>query len=221
MNLPNKLTCGRLVLTVVFVAALSVEFPGAKALATVVFIIAAITDWLDGQIARKHNLITDFGKLMDPLADKVLTAAAFIGLVGLSMIPAWAVILIIAREFMITGLRLVAAAKNIVLPAEKLGKHKTTWQMVCIIYYLLLLCWRDYLTWFFYGRTPEEMVHELATRGWASPDPHGALAQLEAIMKYLSVAHGVGYVLLGVATFLTVWSGWSYLMKNKELFADA
>lgn len=189
MNLPNKLTTGRLGLTAVFVVAMSVDIPGSKVAALVIFIVAAITDYLDGQIARKHNLITDFGKLMDPLADKVLTAAAFIGLIGVGLIPAWCVILIIAREFMITGLRLVAAAKNIVLPAEKLGKHKTTWQMVCIIYFLLLLSVAEF--------TP------VGTAAWYQP------------------ALIIGWVLLGVATLLTVWSGCSYLGKNRALFADA
>lgn len=107
--------------------------------AFVIFLVAAITDYLDGEIARKGNLITDFGKLMDPLADKILTAAAFICLTGFGAIPEWAVILIISREFLITGLRSLAASKGLVLPAEKLGKHKTTWQMITIIYFLLLL----------------------------------------------------------------------------------
>lgn len=214
MNLPNKLTVGRLGLTVVFVAALSVTFPGSKVLALAVFIVAAITDWLDGQIARKHNLITDFGKLMDPLADKVLTAAAFIALVGLDLIPAWAVILIIAREFMITGLRLVAAAKNIVLPAEKLGKHKTTWQMVCIIYYLLIL------TVFEFWRPSYTHASSAADFGEVPPSLLPTIPP-EIIFQTQSWAIWMGFVLLGVATILTVWSGVSYLLKNRELFADA
>ncbi len=213
MNLPNKLTVGRLGLTVVFVAALSMTFPGAKTLALVVFVIAAITDWLDGQIARKHNLITDFGKLMDPLADKVLTAAAFIGLVGLHVIPAWTVILIIAREFMITGLRLVAAAKNIVLPAEKLGKHKTTWQMVCIIFYLLMLSVFEFVR--------PHAASSMAFVYDGTKIPKMDLSTPEYVFMSHSLAVYTGYVLLGIATILTVWSGVSYLLKNRELFADA
>jgi CDP-diacylglycerol--glycerol-3-phosphate 3-phosphatidyltransferase len=108
------------------------------------FLAATLTDYLDGVIARRWNLITDFGKLMDPLADKVLTASAFICLIPFGALPAWAVIIIISREFLITGLRLLASSKNIILPAEKLGKHKTAWQMATIIYFLLLLALREW-----------------------------------------------------------------------------
>ncbi|MGH8048158.1 MAG: CDP-diacylglycerol--glycerol-3-phosphate 3-phosphatidyltransferase, partial [Chthoniobacterales bacterium] len=117
----------------------SVQFPYNHTLALALFVVATITDYLDGQIARRCNLITDFGKLMDPLADKILTAAAFICLIPYHALPAWVVIVIIAREFLITGLRLLAGAKGVVLPAEKLGKHKTAWQMGTILFFLLLL----------------------------------------------------------------------------------
>jgi len=139
MNLPNKLTVARLGLTFAFVACFGMNFLGCMTVAFVIFLMAAITDYLDGEIARRANLITDFGKLMDPLADKILTAAAFICLTGFGAIPEWAVILIISREFLITGLRSLAASKGLVLPAEKLGKHKTTWQMITIIFFLMLL----------------------------------------------------------------------------------
>ncbi|HEY8900546.1 MAG TPA: CDP-diacylglycerol--glycerol-3-phosphate 3-phosphatidyltransferase [Chthoniobacterales bacterium] len=144
MNLPNQLTVGRLVLSVFFVACLSVKFPFSHTAALVLFLIATITDYLDGVIARRHGLITDFGKLMDPLADKILTAAAFICLLPFGAMPGWVVIIIIAREFLITGLRLLAGAKGVVLPAEKLGKHKTAWQMATIIFFLLLLALSDW-----------------------------------------------------------------------------
>ncbi len=144
MNLPNQLTIARLILSVFFVACLSVPFPYNHTLALLLFIAATITDYLDGQIARKYGLITDFGKLMDPLADKILTAAAFICLIPYGALPAWVVIVIIAREFLITGLRLLAGAKGVVLPAEKLGKHKTAWQMATIIFFLLLLALSDW-----------------------------------------------------------------------------
>lgn len=139
MNLPNKLTVGRLVLTMFFVASLSISFPLHYTIALLLFVVASITDYLDGMLARKHGWITDFGKLMDPLADKILTAAAFVCLIPVGAIPAWVVIIIIAREFLITGLRLLAGAKGVVLPAEKLGKHKTAWQIATIIFFLLLL----------------------------------------------------------------------------------
>ncbi|MEI6034096.1 MAG: CDP-diacylglycerol--glycerol-3-phosphate 3-phosphatidyltransferase [Verrucomicrobiae bacterium] len=139
MNLPNKLTVSRLWLAAAFVCCFSVEVPGRFAVALGVFLAAAATDYLDGVLARRRRLITDFGKLMDPLADKILTASAFIGLCAIGRFPAWAVIVIISREFLITGLRSLAASKGIVVAADKLGKHKTAWQMIAIIYFLLLL----------------------------------------------------------------------------------
>ena len=125
MNLPNKLTISRIIMTVFFLTALIVEFPFHFTLALVIFVIASITDFLDGSIARKHGLITDFGKLMDPLADKVLICSAFIGFIELGWMKAWMVVIIVSRELAITGLRLLAANKNQVLAAERQGKNKT------------------------------------------------------------------------------------------------
>ncbi|MFA7345912.1 MAG: CDP-diacylglycerol--glycerol-3-phosphate 3-phosphatidyltransferase [Terrimicrobiaceae bacterium] len=139
MNLPNKLTVSRLWLTAVFVVCFVVEIPGRFSVALLVFLAATLTDYLDGVIARRRGLITDFGKLMDPLADKILTASAFVSLCAIGKFPSWAVIAIISREFLITGLRSLAASKGIVVPADRLGKHKTAWQMTTIIYSLLLL----------------------------------------------------------------------------------
>ena len=143
MNLPNILTLLRLGLTALLVVSLSAQYPAHSAIALLVFLVASLTDYLDGVIARKWNLITDFGKLMDPLADKVLTASAFICLIPYEALPAWAVIIIISREFLITGLRLLASSKGVILPAEKLGKHKTAWQMITIVFFLALLALRD------------------------------------------------------------------------------
>lgn len=139
MNLPNKLTVSRLCLTAVFVVCFAIELPGRFTVALVVFLAATVTDYLDGVIARSRGLITDFGQLMDPLADKILTASAFISLCAINAFPAWAVIVIISREFLITGLRSLASSKGIIVPADKLGKHKTAWQMITILYFLFLL----------------------------------------------------------------------------------
>ena len=144
MNLPNILTLLRLGLTVLLVVSLSVEYPFHFSMALLVFLLASLTDYLDGVIARKWALITDFGKLMDPLADKILTASAFICLIPFGALPAWVVIIIISREFLITGLRLLASSKGIILPAEKLGKHKTAWQMITIVFFLALLAADDF-----------------------------------------------------------------------------
>ena len=117
MNLPNKLTISRIMMTVLFLIVLFVEFSFHYTVALVLFVAASITDILDGTIARKRRLITDFGKLMDPLADKMLICSAFIAFIELEWMPAWMVIVIVARELAITGLRLLAASKNIVLAA--------------------------------------------------------------------------------------------------------
>ena len=128
-NLPNQLTIGRVLAIPLFIVLLLMGF---RVAATVVFILAAFTDMLDGKIARKYNLVTNFGKLMDPLADKLLTMSAFVCLVELGDIPAWMVIVILGREFIITGMRQVAAAEGIVIAAGWSGKIKTVCQMVAI-----------------------------------------------------------------------------------------
>ena len=136
MNLPNKLTIFRVILVIPFVALM---LNGYDLWAVAVFIIASLTDLLDGKIARKYNLITDFGKFMDPLADKLLVCAAMICLVEMGRLPAWMVIVIISREFIISGLRLVASDNGVVIAASYWGKFKTTFQMLMIIVLILNL----------------------------------------------------------------------------------
>ncbi len=133
MNLPNKLTILRILMVPVFLVILMIPgIPAGNWIALAVFIAASITDLFDGKIARKYNLITDFGKFMDPLADKLLVCSAMIALIELDRIPAWVVIVIIAREFIISGFRLVASDNGVVIAASWWGKIKTTVQMVMI-----------------------------------------------------------------------------------------
>ncbi len=133
MNLPNKLTMFRVILIPFFVVFLLVDItPVDKWIALAIFIIASLTDMLDGKIARKYNLVTNFGKFMDPLADKLLVCSALVCLVAVDRIPAWMVIVIIAREFIISGFRLVASDNGVVIAASYWGKFKTTFQMVMI-----------------------------------------------------------------------------------------
>lgn len=133
MNLPNKLTMFRVVLIPFFVVLLLVDItPYDNWIALVIFIVASLTDLLDGKIARKYNLVTNFGKFMDPLADKLLVCSALICLVEMERIAAWMVIIIIAREFIISGFRLVASDNGVVIAASYWGKFKTTFQMVMI-----------------------------------------------------------------------------------------
>jgi phosphatidylglycerophosphate synthase len=156
MNLPNKLTVSRFVLTGAFLWAMFSRSPVNDTLALVFFCVAALTDYLDGKLARDRGLITSFGTLMDPLADKIMTCSAFIALVERHMltpppvvftvesfafsgkVQAWMVVIIVARELAITGLRLLAASKNVVLAAERYGKHKTISQMMAIIALLVM-----------------------------------------------------------------------------------
>lgn len=136
MNLPNKLTIFRVILIPFFVVLLLFDITAYdKWIALAIFIIASLTDFLDGHIARKYNLVTNFGKFMDPLADKLLVCSAMICLVELSRIPAWVVIVIIAREFIISGFRLVASDNGVVIAASYWGKFKTTFQilMICLM----------------------------------------------------------------------------------------
>lgn len=149
MNLANKLTVSRMIMIPLFLILLlapfkigvigfgSYQLPVAHLYAALIFILASFTDWLDGQIARRRHLVSNFGKLMDPLADKLLVMSAFVAFVGLGSMPSWMVIVILAREFAITGLRQIAVEEGSVIAASKIAKWKTFSQMVAIILYLL------------------------------------------------------------------------------------
>jgi len=193
MNLPNKLTISRIMMTVLFLIVLFVEFSFHYSLALVLFVAASITDILDGTIARKRRLITDFGKLMDPLADKMLICSAFIAFIELEWMPACMVIVIVARELAITGLRLLAASKNIVLAAEKQGKNKTITQVVAII---ALLVTNSYGDW---GIVGSFFSFTIAGHAWAW--------WVAEISKWAAVT-------------LTATSGIYYLWKNREVFLN-
>jgi CDP-diacylglycerol--glycerol-3-phosphate 3-phosphatidyltransferase len=154
LNLPNQLSVLRLGLCGLLLISLSFSWPYAAFGALVIFSIASLTDWLDGAIARRYNLITDLGKLLDPLADKILITGTLVGLVERHVAPMWMVVLIIAREFLITGLRTIAAHKQVILAAERVGKHKTISQIVAILVSLSFLSLGEFglggggLAWF-------------------------------------------------------------------------
>ncbi|WP_407271509.1 CDP-diacylglycerol--glycerol-3-phosphate 3-phosphatidyltransferase [Radiobacillus sp. PE A8.2] len=149
MNIPNRITISRILLIPIFILLLSVPFdwgswqvgeatlPIVDFVAAMLFIVASATDWLDGYYARKYNLVTNLGKFLDPMADKLLVSAAFILLIEMNLAPAWIVIIIISREFAVTGLRLVAAGDGVVLAAGQMGKLKTWIQIVSISALLL------------------------------------------------------------------------------------
>ena len=133
MNLPNKLTMLRIILIPVFMGVHYWGFPGADYIALAIFIIASLTDLLDGKIARKYNLVTDFGKFADPLADKMLVTAAMLWFVEIGQMPAWALLIVVVREFAVSGLRMIASDKGRVIAAGWSGKVKTASTMVCIV----------------------------------------------------------------------------------------
>ncbi|MCI6020345.1 MAG: CDP-diacylglycerol--glycerol-3-phosphate 3-phosphatidyltransferase [Clostridia bacterium] len=153
MNLPNKLTVLRVIMIPVFLVFLLTNCAGgaSKYIAAAVFVLASLTDMLDGKIARKYNLVTNFGKFMDPLADKLLVCSALIAFVELGYLPAWIVIIIISREFIISGFRLIAADKGVVIAANYWGKFKTTFQMIMTILLILQLDYpyADTVEWIF------------------------------------------------------------------------
>lgn len=189
MNWANRITLGRLALTVLFVVALNSSWHYARTAALAIFLIAGLTDFVDGEIARRYGMITNFGKLMDPLVDKIMVAAAFISLVPLKAVPAWAATTVVARDFLITGLRLMATAKGRILPAESLGKQKTSWQMITIIFFLALL-------------SIVELRYANETSTW------WARAWSEA-----------GPVLVWITVALTVYSGLGFTWRNRGVIA--
>lgn len=139
MNLPNKLTVLRVIMIPFFVVFMLTDLGGTYSnyIALVIFCVASLTDMLDGKIARKYNLVTNFGKFMDPLADKLLVCSALICMIELGQLPAWMVIIIISREFIISGFRLVASDNGVVIAASYWGKFKTTFQMIGVVLLIL------------------------------------------------------------------------------------
>lgn len=176
-------------LTILFVAALNSSWQYGRTAALVLFLLAGITDFVDGEVARRYEWITNFGKLMDPLVDKIMMAAAFISLVPLKAVPVWVATTVVARDFLITGLRLIASSTGRVLPAERLGKQKTSWQVVTVIFFLALL-------------SVSELRYADERSTWWSH------AWNEA-----------GPILVWITVALTVYSGIGYAWRHRDLIA--
>ena len=190
MNLPNKLTIVRCVLTFLFLAVLLIGFPFHYAVALVIFIAASLTDYFDGKIARRDNLVTNLGKFLDPLADKTLTTAAFLGIMcemGREPILCWAVMLILTREFAVTSVRLLAAKDGVVVAASFAGKLKTVMQMVAIIYMLAAM-----------------QVCDLLSGNWA------------ACLVLLII----GIILIWISVIATLVSGFQYVWNLRHYFKE-
>ena len=201
MKVPNILTLSRFGFTLIMMVLLSVDLPFAKSGALLVFAIGGITDFFDGYLARNVYGISSFGKLMDPLADKVMVSAAFICFVQIRLesypdsplVPAFLVVLIIAREFMVTGLRLLAAGKGKVISAGKWGKHKTVWQIVAIVLILLGLAIRDDIL------------------------PRILDMQSQAVKDFDFAFHVMALVVTIAVSLITVISGAKYFYEHHEL----
>jgi len=192
MNLANQLTISRIFLTFVFMAFLFSGGVIAKVLALVTFLVASFTDFLDGFIAKHRNMTSDFGKLMDPIADKILVLAAFLAFVEMKLVPAWMVLVIVLREVTITGLRIAALGQRKVIAADDGGKHKMVSQILSILAILIFIILREAGIKIIDFWTPEaERIYK------------------DAI-----------FFLMSITVALTVVSGVSYLLKNKEVWAN-
>ena len=195
MNLPNKLTVLRILLTPLFLLFALWEFPFHYAVSLVVFIAAALTDMLDGRIARSRGLITNLGKFLDPLADKMLTTAAFLVFMVTGQMDVWALMIVLTREFMVTSVRLLAAKDGTVIAASIWGKTKTVAQFIAVIYTLTAL---EFSTW-----------------------QGGLLAVFDLPNGVFSVPLIVGEVLLWISVVLTAVSGVEYVYANRHFFKDS
>ncbi len=191
MNVPNKLTISRFVLTVGFLAAIFLVFDFHETIALIFFSVAGLTDYFDGKIARRDGLITNFGVLMDPLADKIMVCSAYIACVDLHWMAGWMAVVVVAREFAVTGLRLLAASKNVVLAAERFGKNKTISQITAII---ALLVQHSYAQW--------------GVIGWPFGLP---IAGRPWVDWFTPIA-------VWVAIVMTAVSGVVYLWRNRSLY---
>lgn len=192
MNLPNSITLCRLGLTAIFVGGTAMESTAGHWIAMVAFVIAAISDWFDGYFARKYGMVTPLGKLLDPLADKVLVCSAFVYLSARGGCPVWVTVLILAREFLITGLRQIAVEAGQVLAADRLGKWKTGLQLTYCITCLV----------------------------WFAVDASGSGNPFLRLLHFLSdPAWWLTPVSLWLALGLTLVSGWNYMWTNRGLLA--
>ena len=195
MNIPNRLTIVRICLTPVFLLLLTVEFPFHTLCAGLVFGVAALTDLFDGKIAREQNLVTNFGKFLDPLADKTLTTAAFLAFLAMGKIDVWAVTLMLAREFAVMSIRLIAAKDGVVVAADIFGKAKTVVQFISIIYMMAAL---EFVSW-----------QDTLLAGVAVPETVYSIVLL------------IGRILIWAAVALSLLSGGRYVWLNRRYFTNS
>lgn len=214
MNLPNKLTLLRILLVPAVIAVILIDFPFHFAVAGVLFGVAAITDALDGRIARRDNLITDFGKFADPLADKILVISVLVCFVKLGLCGAIPLIIIIFREFTVTSVRLVAAAKGKVIAANMWGKVKTVTQIVAIVAIFLMQTAMDIISLSLIGKVLPMSEYNVVKIMLNSNSLYHDLYNIFNIFDI------IGQALLWIVAVITVISGVKYLVDNKEVISD-
>ncbi len=214
MNLPNKLTLLRIILVPFVIASILIYFPFHFLVAGILFSIASITDALDGRIARRDNLITDFGKFADPLADKILVISVLVCFVKLGLCGAVPLIIIIFREFTVTSVRLVAAAKGKVIAANMWGKVKTVTQIVAIVAIFLMQTAMDIISLSLIGKVLPMSEYNIAKIMLNSNSLYYDLFNIYNIFNI------IGQVLLWIVAVITVISGVKYLVDNKEVISD-
>lgn len=223
INLPNKLTLLRIILVPFVIAAILIQFPFHFLVAGILFGIASITDALDGKIARRDNLITDFGKFADPLADKILVISVLVCFVKFGLCGAVPLIIIIFREFAVTSVRLVASAKGKVIAANMWGKVKTVSQIAAIVaIFLMQTAWDIILlitTGGVYMGSPDISYPTYPMLSYWK-DLFKTLPQVDAIMTIPNIFITIGQVLLWIVAVITVISGVKYLVDNKEVISD-
>ncbi|HWZ94620.1 MAG TPA: CDP-diacylglycerol--glycerol-3-phosphate 3-phosphatidyltransferase [Opitutaceae bacterium] len=193
MNLPNLLTLSRIPLMFVIVSLMQCHWPGAASLAFILFIAGAVSDWLDGYIARKRGLVSNFGKLMDALTDKIFVLGLMVSFVAADVLPISWVLLVMCREFLITGMRMVAASKGVVFAAERGGKQKTVTQLIAIGFLLFV---------------PMLEIDLARILPWE-------------VGPFADLLHSMGLGIFIVAVFFTLWSGYRYFTKYRDVvFAE-
>jgi len=189
-TISNKITLARIILSFVFLYFLYADFPSSKMVALIIFVLASFTDFIDGRIARKRNQITELGKFMDPIADKILVFVAFLTFIDLNLIAAWMVIVILSRDFIINGLRFLAAKKGRVLSSNQLAKHKTFSQMLAIFLILSGLIIKSLCINFFNNWTPD----------------------------YQLIFDNSVFTLMTIVVLLSLCSGIMYMYANRDIF---
>jgi CDP-diacylglycerol--glycerol-3-phosphate 3-phosphatidyltransferase len=203
-KLPNRITIFRMMIIIVFIPSILAANIVFNYVALFLFIIAAVSDWLDGFLARKYNIVSDFGKVMDPLADKILVISTLLCFVQMNLVPAWMVVIIISREFLINGIRIMAAQGGKIIMASNWGKAKTVIEMTAISTVLFLKVVQDTIEYFNERQTWEEILMRLGNAG-------DILVQ---------IVYYAPYWLMFLAATVSLVSGLDYFFKNKRMFDD-